>query len=98
MRKKIQPLSQIKNLGVILQDDLHWTTHLVNLKKKLSCSIDLFSKIGHYIPKHLLRIIYYSLFNSHLICACEIWGQNQTNQLFKTDILINQLINKSIDK
>ena len=70
--QKLQPSSQIKYLGVILQDDLHWTTHLANLKKKLSCSIGIFSKIRHHVPKHLLRTIYYSLFNSHLIYACEI--------------------------
>ena len=79
----IQPTSQVKYLGVRLQDDLHWATHLGNLRKKLSHSICVLSKIRHYVPKHLLRTLYYSLFNSHLIYTCEIWGQNQTNQLFK---------------
>ena len=81
--QKLQPSSQIKYLGVIRQDNLHWTMHLVNLKKKLSHSIGLLFKIRHYVPKHLFQTIYYSLFNSHLIYACEIWGQNQTSQLFK---------------
>ena len=72
--QKIQPTSQVKYLGVTLQDDLHWATHLGNLRKKLSHSIGLLSKIRHYVPKHLLRTLYYSLFNSHLIYACEIWG------------------------
>ena len=31
---------------------------------------------------HLLRTIYYSIFNSHLIYACEIWPQNQNNLWF----------------
>ena len=47
-------------VGVILQEDLHWTTHLVNLKKKQSHSIDLPSKIIHYAPKHLFQTMYYS--------------------------------------
>ena len=57
--QKIQPTSQVKYLGVTIQDDLHWTTHLGNLRKKLSHSIGLFSKIRHYVPKHLLRTLYY---------------------------------------
>ena len=76
--QKIQPTSQVKYLGATLQDDLHWATHLGNLRKKLSHSIGLLSKIRHYVPKHLLRTLYYALFNSHLIYVCEIWGQNQT--------------------
>ena len=52
--QKIQPTSQVKYLGVTLQDDLHWATHLGNPRKKLSHSIGLLSKIRHYVPKHLL--------------------------------------------
>ena len=88
--QKIQPSSQIKYLGVILQDFLHWTIHLVNLNKKLSHSIGLLSKIRYYVPEHLLRTIYYLLFNSHFIYACKIWGQNQTNKLFKKLLLLQE--------
>ena len=78
----IKPSNQVKYLGVILQEDLHWNKYLSNLGKKLSRSIGLLSKIRHYVPKHLLRAIYFSIFNSHLIYACEIWGQNQNSQQF----------------
>ena len=88
--QKIQPTSQVKYLGVTLQDNLHWTTHLGNLRKKQSQSSGLLSKIRHYVPKHLLRTLYYSLFNSHLIYACKIWRQNQANQLFKRRLLLQE--------
>ena len=86
----IQQTSQVKYVGATLQDDLHWATHLGNLTKKLSHSIGLLSKIRHYVPKHLLRTLCYSLFNSHLIYAREIWGQNQTNHLFKKVLLLQE--------
>ena len=35
-----------------------------------------------------LQTIHYSLFNSHLIYACQIWGQNQINQLLKKLVLL----------
>ena len=34
-----------------------------------------------YVPKFLLKTIYYSIFNSDLIYGCEVWGQNQNNLL-----------------
>ena len=36
-----------------------------------------------YVPKYLLRTIYFFIFSSHLIYACEIRGQNQNSQHFK---------------
>ena len=42
---------------------------------------------------HLLQTIYYSIFNSHLIYACEIWGQNQNNLRFTK---LTKLQNKAL--
>lgn len=38
--QKIKQSSQIRYLGVILRDDLYWDTHLTNLEKENSGSID----------------------------------------------------------
>ena len=43
--QKIKPSSQVKYLGIILQDDLHWDSHLMKLRKKLSCSVGLLLKV-----------------------------------------------------
>ena len=79
--QKIVPVDSAKYLGLTLQSDLHWKMHLTSLEKKLSRSIGLLSKIRRYVPKFLLKIIYYSIFNSHLIYGFEVWGQNQNNVL-----------------
>ena len=81
--QKIKPSSQVKYLGTIIQDDLHWNSHLTKLRKQLSRSIGLLSKVRHYVPKNLLRTISHSIFNSHLMYQCEIWEKNQTNYYFK---------------
>ena len=81
--QKIVPVDTVKYLRLTLQSDLHWKTHLASLEKKLSRSIGLFSNIRHYVAILLLKTIYYLLFNSHLICGCEVWGQNKIMCLFK---------------
>ena len=63
--------SQVRYLGVTLQDDLHWNISFTCLIKKSKHR--LLPKIRVYVPKRLVRNIYYSIFNSHLIYACEIW-------------------------
>ena len=82
MAKKIEISDSIKYLGLHLQDTLDWDTHLNVIIKKLQRAIGLLSKVRHYVPKWLLRTIYFSLFNSHLIYGCEVWGQRET-QLFR---------------
>ena len=81
--QKIKSTSQVKYLGFLLQNDLHWNLHLTKLRKKLSHSVYLLSKVRYYVPKHLLKTIYHSIFNSHLIYACEVSEQNQTHCYFK---------------
>ena len=70
---------QMIQTSFFLQDELHWNSH--HLEKKLSGAIGLLSNVRHYASKYLLRT--YFLFNSHLIYACALWGQNQNTTLFK---------------
>ena len=79
--RKVVHLDSVKYLRLILQSELYWKTRLISSEKKLSRSIRLLSKIGHYVPKYLLTTIYYSIFNSHLIYAFEFWVPKQNNAL-----------------
>ena len=67
----------MRYLGVILQENLEWEQHLNTLTPKLNRALGLLAKIRHYLPKSLLKTIYFSFFNSHLTYACQIWGQGE---------------------
>ena len=95
--QKIGLSKSVKYLGITLQDDLYWNLYLDELVKKLSRSIGLLSKIRHYVPKYLLRTIYFAIFNSHLIYACEIWGQEQNNTLFEKLIKLQEKALRTIN-
>ena len=76
-----------------LQSDLRWKTRLTSLEKNLSRCIGLLSKIRHYVPKFLLRTIYCSTFNFHLIYGCEVWCQSQNNVLVQG---LEKLLEKAV--
>ena len=82
--QKIKPTNALKYLGVILEENLSWEKHLNTLVKRLGRAIGILAKLRHYVPKWLLRTVYYSLFNSHLIYGCQIWGNNNS-------ILVNKV-------
>ena len=67
----------MKYLGVILHEHLEWQGYLNFLLIKLSRAAGLLSDIQHYVPKFILRTIYFSIFNLHLIYTCQIWGQKE---------------------
>ena len=95
--QKIGLSKSVKYLGITLQDDLYWNLYLNELVKKLSRSTGLLSKIRHYVPRYLLRTIYFAIFNSHLIYACEIWGQEQKNTLFEKLIKLQEKALRTIN-
>ena len=73
----------VKYLGIFLNDSLPWDTYLNTLIPKLNSAIGLLAKVRHYIPKYLLKVLYYSLFNSHLIYASQIWGESKCDRFRK---------------
>ena len=66
-------------MGITTQDDLGRKMQVNNLLKKLRQPVAILSKVRHYTSKWLIRTIYYSLFSSHTIYGCQIWGQRKTN-------------------
>ena len=75
--QKINLSTTVKYLGVTLKKHLEWQGYINSLLIKLNSAPGLLSKIQHYAPKFLLRTIYFSIFNSHLIYTCQIWGQKE---------------------
>ena len=75
-------ISEVKYLGLILNEFLRWSTYYTLLKKKLNWAIGLLSKVQHFTSKHLLKT-YYSQFNSHLIYGWQVWGQSQGTEFKK---------------
>ena len=75
--QRVHLSSKVRYLGVILQENLEREQHLNTLTPKLNRALGLLAKIRHYLPKSLLKTICFSFFNSHLIYACQIWGQRE---------------------
>ena len=82
----------VKYLGVILHEHLEWQGYINSLLIKPNRAPDRLSKIQHYVQKFLLRTIYFSVFNLHLIFTCQIWGQKENNTIKKlSDIQDNTI-------
>ena len=83
-------ISEVKYLGLILNEFLSWSTYYTLLKKKLNQAIGLLSKVRHFTCQHLLRTCCFQ-FNSHLIYGWQVWRQHQGTE-FKKETLQEKAI------
>ena len=63
-----------KLLGVCLQNDLKWGTHLDVLAKKLAYPSYVLRSNKNLFDKKTLKMLYHSLFESHLLYGIHLWG------------------------
>ena len=88
----IHPTTHLKYLGVYLDSTLSGNYHISILTKKLKRANGMLSKVRHYVPKEELKSIYHSIFSSHMIYGCQIWGQGSENHIASIQKLQNRAL------
>ena len=63
-------------LGVIIDSNLTWSHHINYISNTLTRICGVLSILKHYVPVLILKIIYNSLFLSHLNYGITAWGFN----------------------
>ncbi len=71
---EIEEVTETKFLGVIIDSELTWSSHIKYLNKKLKCNTGMLNRIKSFIPKHLHKTLYHTLFESHLSYGINVWG------------------------
>ena len=74
--KRLFPVKYVKYLGVFLDDNLSWGTHIDFVANKLRRANGILSTIRHFLPISMMRTVYFALFHSQLSYALQVWGQN----------------------
>ena len=88
----LERVKYTKFLGVLIQENLSWTTHINHVCNKVSTTTALLAKLKHYLPKYVLSIIYNSLCMSHMSYALSVWGAAQNSAMTR----LNKLQKKGI--
>ena len=75
---------ETKFLGVILQANLKWNTHINIVLSKTSKCLGIMSKIRHLIPQHLTRMLYLTLVEPYMNYCNIVWcSPDKTSNLEK---------------
>lgn len=88
----IERVHDTKYLGVSIDQKLNWKIHIKNIKSKTSAIAGIFRRIAPYVPHHVKKQIFYSLFHSKLTYGLLVWYHT-----FKTNLVeLQTLQNKAI--
>ena len=88
----IERVNENKFLGVIIDENINWKTHIKNTLNKLSRSISILSKAKHVLDRNSLRILYCSLVLPYLNYCSEVWGNTYKCSLNAITILQKRAI------
>ena len=63
-----------KYLGILIDDQFSFKSHIYFLEKKLSRSLSIMAKLSYDLPPNALLTLYHSLVHVHLIYALLVWA------------------------
>ena len=70
----VPQVQSTKFLGVWLDDQLSWSTHVGTIRKKLQNTLGLLKRSKHFLNSHCLRILYFAQFQSVMSYGIVVWG------------------------
>ena len=82
----------VKYLGVFIDDNLKWCTHIHNLSLQLSRNSGLFYKIHNRIPFEVSKMLYYCFVYSRIQYGIVIWGNASKIYLKELSVRQNNII------
>ena len=82
-RDYLENVTEIKYLGVTLDQSLSWTPHILNVTNKINRVIACTRRIKSYLNQSLLKHLYYSLMLPHIDYCSVVWGKCKKKDLLK---------------
>ena len=90
--QQIKKTSQIKFLGIILDENLTWNSHINDLCSKLKRLFHIFYNIRNFLNKDNIKTLYYALVYSRIKYGISVYGQACDSKLKRIQTLQNRLL------
>ena len=89
---KINRMSSVKYLGVIIDENMSWQQHVAELCNKLVKYTRIFYQIRDKISKEILLQMYYAFVYSRLSYGSEVYGMASAKTLHPLQIMQNRIL------
>ena len=89
---EIKRTAHIKFLGITIDENLLWKTHIDDICKKLRSYFHIFYNIRDYLSVKEVKAIYYALVYSKIKYGINVYGQAGITKMGRIQTLQNQLL------
>lgn len=87
----IERVPNFNFLGLTINENLSWKAHSDKIAIKISKACGILNRLKHFLPQHIMRIIYCSLVQSNLNYSLLAWGYDY-NRVVKLQKKIIRII------
>ena len=94
---ELESVPYTKFLGVYIDYELNWGTHIQTVCRKISKVIGVMFKIKDKVDRAIMVMLYNTLILPYLSYCCEIWGNTYASRLHNLNLLQKRVI-RVIDK
>lgn len=81
-KAKILRKKTIKYLGIIVDENLKWTSHISNVSMIISRSLGIMGRAKYFLTAYELKLLYNTMILPHLNYCAAVWGSNYATNVF----------------
>lgn len=78
---EVEEVDSFKYLGIYLDKNLSWKTHISRLEKSCAPICGILRKLSYFLPRHVLLKVYHSFVHSRYQYGASVWGSVSLPQL-----------------
>ena len=71
---EIERVNTLNFLGIIPDENVSWKPHISILYNEISKYSGILNRLKHYLPMYIMRMLYCSFVNSHILYGILVWG------------------------
>lgn len=91
-QSEILVVDEFKYLGLTIDSNLTWNSHINNLIKKINPYVGVFRRIAFVCSDRVKRMLYHAFFHSNIIYLLTLWSGTKLDNIKKIKILQNKCI------
>ena len=88
----IEEKNYIKYLGMYIDKNLNWATHIQHINSKISKNLRILFRLRHFLTLNTLKQIYYSLIYPYLHYGIVSWGNTYPSRSTKVQTKQNKTL------